>query len=69
MTKSVSLKSLGNSFIKVKNEVSSAPKDTWKPSGGNWEQHGQGYKGKWNQKGKDKGKGKGKNKGKGKKED
>ena len=67
MTKSVSLKSLGNSFTKVKNEVSSAPKDTWKPSGGNWEQQGQGYKGKGNQKGK--GKNKGKNKGKGKKED
>ena len=64
MTKSVSLKTLGNSFTKVKNEVSSAPKDTWKPSGGNWEQPGLGYKGKGKDKGKDKGKGKGKGKGK-----
>ena len=64
MTKSVSLKTLGNSSTEVKNEASSAPKDTWKSSGVNWEPQGPGYKGKGEDKGKGKGKGKGKDKSK-----
>ena len=66
MTKSVSVKTQGNSFTQVKNEASSAPKEIWSPSEENWKQQGQGYKGKGKEKGKGKGKGKEKGKGKGK---